>query len=92
MKQRFVIPIMHALPLNKLRTVLVVSLLTFTITCTEKEEIQLEEDQWSFIVFGDIRMGMGIYSQLVQNMASLSPDPVLAICGGDIMNHGGNEA
>ncbi len=57
-----------------------------TNSCYDDENLLPEGDEdWSFIVFGDLRQGFSVYDILVKSMAKIKPTPKLAICGGDIM-------
>ena len=67
-------------------------LLLFVISdCSESTYYKDEEADWSFVAFGDLRQGFGVYSRLVDNMSHVKPLPQLALCGGDIMATTGNE-
>ncbi|MGD9202847.1 MAG: metallophosphoesterase, partial [Chitinispirillia bacterium] len=55
-------------------------------------ELKRGDENWSFIVFGDIRRGFGIYSRIAKNISEIEPTPELSICMGDIMHVSGNEA
>jgi len=56
-----------------------------------KTEIVVGDEDWSFVVFGDVQQGMGVYSKLAQNMGNIIPTPEVAICCGDIMLRPANE-
>jgi len=64
--------------------------LVLSYNCSEVESRQFNED-WSFVVFGDLRQGYGVYSKLVARINMLEPTPELAVCCGDIMTRPGNE-
>ncbi len=64
--------------------------LFFFIRCSEEEPVPGDEN-WSFVVVGDVRQGYGVYGKLVTYMSRLGPTPDLAVCCGDIMLRGGNE-
>lgn len=66
--------------------------LTPLFNCTNVEIPKHSDEDWSFIVFGDIRRGYGVYSKIVTNITDISPIADLAICLGDMMHTGGNEA
>lgn len=72
------------------RNLLVITLL-FLPGCSIDSVVPSDED-WSFVVFGDSRQGYGIYGELVQSMSQIEPNPKFAICLGDIMLEGSNEA
>jgi predicted phosphodiesterase len=47
--------------------------------------IEKSDETWSFVVFGDLRQGFGIYGKLVAYMEQINPQPAFAVCLGDIM-------
>lgn len=55
------------------------------------EPLKGDED-WSFVVFGDVRQGYGIYSKLAAIIGELEPVPCAALLVGDVMLWPGNEA
>lgn len=70
----------------------IIMVVIFPVSCTEEQyEVPVGEEDWSFLVFGDLRQGFAIYDILVANMAKIEPTPVLALCGGDIMESPNNE-
>ncbi len=54
-------------------------------------QIEPSDEDWSFVVFGDLRQGFGVYGKLVEYMRTIEPTPKFAICNGDIMKKSGNE-
>lgn len=46
-----------------------------------------KNDDWSFVVFGDVKDGFSNYNHLVNNMMSTSPLPEFAVCLGDITSY-----
>ena len=58
---------------------------------SEQNELTVGDEDWSFLVFGDMRQGFSIYDVLVKHMAAIKPLPALALCGGDIMMSPNNE-
>lgn len=60
-------------------------------SCSETTYHEDDASDWSFVAFGDLRQGFGVYSRLVDNMSNVKPTPQLALCGGDIMATTGNE-
>lgn len=73
-----------------MKVVFIIFILGLSHNCSEIEIRQFDED-WSFVVFGDLRQGYGVYSKLVSRISMLEPTPELAVCGGDIMTRPGNE-
>jgi hypothetical protein len=73
-----------------------ICLLALSITwhgCTNHENIRPEGgEEWSFVVFSDLQMGYGIYSQLAEDIGRIEPVPAGAFCCGDLMLRGTNEA
>lgn len=65
-------------------------LLVWYIGCSQIEQEESDED-WSFVTFGDVRQGFGVYGKLALFMSGLEPTPKFAICLGDIMGTAGNE-
>jgi hypothetical protein len=49
------------------------------------------DENWSFVVVGDVRQGYGVYGKLVTYMSRIKPTPDLTVCCGDIMLRAGNE-
>jgi hypothetical protein len=72
-----------------LRNIILFCLILFS--CSEGTIEHTDED-WSFVVYGDLRIGYGIYSDLVDIMVEIQPTPIYAFCLGDILNIKGNEA
>ena len=70
--------------------IILIFILGLNHNCSKIEIRQFEED-WSFVVFGDLRQGYGIYSKLVIQMSMIEPTPEFAVCCGDIMTKPGNE-
>ncbi|MBN2173229.1 MAG: metallophosphoesterase [Bacteroidales bacterium] len=62
----------------------------FAYSCSKEERNPGDED-WSFVVFGDVQQGFGVYSMLAQNIGNLLPAPQCAFCCGDIMLRPANE-
>jgi len=60
--------------------------------CQNSSAPYTNEGYWSFVVYGDLRQGFGIYEKLAISMGYEKPTPLLAICLGDIMLESGNEA
>jgi len=60
--------------------------------CADEIQIHPEEEDWSFVAFGDVRNGYGIYAHFASTISKLEPTPKFAICLGDIVLRGGNEA
>jgi 3',5'-cyclic AMP phosphodiesterase CpdA len=60
------------------------------LSCS-KEEIYTGDEDWSFVVFGDVQQGYGIYSKLAIHISNLQPVPHCALCCGDIMLRPANE-
>ena len=44
-----------------------------------------EIDEWTFIVFGDLRGGYDVYGQLIENMIQTEPLSEFAVCCGDMI-------
>jgi len=59
--------------------------------CSKIPDIPTEGESWSFITFGDVRNGYGIYSYFAGEIGAIQPTPELSICLGDILKQGGNE-
>lgn len=77
--------------MNKLLYILLLIIFSLLFqSCNQQEVIRGDED-WSFIVFGDIRRGYGVYSKIVSNISKIEPHSDLAICMGDVMHVSGNE-
>ena len=70
---------------------MLVFILTLLPCCTE-EDTGISDEDWSFVAFGDLRQGYGIYGRLVHWMSRIEPTPAFAVCLGDIMLDGSNEA
>lgn len=70
---------------------ILILLIVFFPSCSELDIEQTNED-WSFVVFGDLRLGYGIYGKLVNIIVEIEPTPKYAICLGDIVNTASNEA
>jgi 3',5'-cyclic AMP phosphodiesterase CpdA len=72
---------------NLLKRLVQIGLLTVSLTflACSNIVIQESEEDWSFVVFGDLREGFGIYAKLVAYMSRINPEPFFAICVGDIM-------
>jgi 3',5'-cyclic AMP phosphodiesterase CpdA len=51
-----------------------------------------QDEKWSFVVFGDTRLGYDIFGQLSRNIGHLEPAPRAAFCCGDIVDISTNEA
>jgi 3',5'-cyclic AMP phosphodiesterase CpdA len=49
------------------------------------------DEKWSFVVFGDTRLGYDIVARLSQNIAHIKPVPHAAFCLGDIVNNSTDE-
>ncbi|MBU1874466.1 metallophosphoesterase [bacterium] len=60
--------------------------------CQNSSAPYYNDGDWSFVAFGDLRQGFGIYKKLAISMGSEKPAPLLAVCLGDIMLEPGNEA
>lgn len=73
------------------KVLLVAFILGLFIGCSINKVEQIEED-WSFIVFGDLRGGYDVYEQLVGNMLTTEPFPEFAVCCGDMVTDPANEA
>jgi len=60
------------------------------MSCSDIRTVESDED-WSFVLFGDVRQGFGVYGKLCLFMSGLKPTPSFSICLGDIMGTAGNE-
>ncbi|MCD4731153.1 MAG: metallophosphoesterase [Bacteroidales bacterium] len=67
-------------------------LLMVCLSCCTKSDLEQSNEDWSFIVYGDVQQGYGIYGQLAKHIGNINPAPKLAICCGDIMLRSANEA
>jgi acid phosphatase type 7 len=76
--------------INILIVCLILLLSIFFNNCSDSMIFKSDED-WSFVAYGDLRQGFGIYSKIAVNVSLLDPVPVFAVCTGDIMNQPGNE-
>ncbi len=45
-----------------------------------------QDEKWSFVVFGDTRLGYDIFGNLSRNIGYLEPAPRAAFCCGDIID------
>ena len=77
---------------SRLLLVLVPVVLLLGHCSTPDKEIPAGDEDWSFIVIGDIQQGYGIYSNLVKQIGEISPVPCATFICGDIMLRAGNEA
>ena len=50
------------------------------------------DERWSFVVFGDTRLGYDIFGNLSRNIGKLEPVPRAAFCCGDIIDISTSEA
>jgi hypothetical protein len=82
-------------PLSYPGRIAIICLFTLTFIwygCTNRHDILPDGDEdWSFVVFSDLQVGYGIYSQLAENIVRISPVPLAAFCCGDLMLRGTNE-
>ncbi len=76
--------------LNKLTINVLLLILVFLQSCSEIQ-VEPSDEDWSFIVFADVRQGYGIYGQLANLISKIEPVPEFAVCLGDIMGSGSNE-
>jgi len=78
------------------QTKIIKFLLAFAIILTACDRIYLPPDpldeKWSFVVFGDTRLGYDIFGKLAKNIGQLEPAPHAAFCCGDIVDISTNEA
>jgi hypothetical protein len=67
-------------------------LILFFISCsTAKDEWNNDGEDWSFIVFGDVQQGYGVFSKLAAYIGQQVPEPDAAFSCGDIMLRPANE-
>lgn len=73
-------------------TIVVLAMWIFLLhtSCSKINEPQSNED-WSFLVYSDVRLGYSVYKKLANNMGSVNPAPKLAFCLGDIIVDPANE-
>ena len=71
------------------KVVFVMLIIELCSGCSINKVEQIKED-WSFVVFGDMRGGYDIYEQLVNNMLTTEPIPEFAVCCGDIVSNSEN--
>lgn len=60
--------------------------------CSNVTAPKNDESVWSFVVYGDLRQGFGVYQKLALEMGSIKPSPLLAVCLGDVLLRPGVEA
>lgn len=60
--------------------------------CSNVTAPKYDESVWSFVVYGDLRQGFGVYQKLALEMGSIKPSPLLAVCLGDVLLRPGVEA
>jgi 3',5'-cyclic AMP phosphodiesterase CpdA len=76
---------------NSLRAILIISCLFASgLGCSSPVKPLWGDEQWSFVVFGDIRPNFDIYYTHAVNISSILPVPDVAVCGGDICVDGTN--
>jgi hypothetical protein len=72
--------------------ILFLGLFLLLFSCSNEKIIPADpNEKWSFIVYGDLRQGYGVYSMLAKNIGELNPAPKVALCLGDIMLRPANE-
>lgn len=77
--------------LNKLlKTALPIILTTLFISCTTREIVVPEDEEWSFIVYGDTRGGYDIHKKLILLMSKIEPKPKATFCVGDMITTPGS--
>ncbi|MCG8698224.1 MAG: metallophosphoesterase, partial [Bacteroidales bacterium] len=70
----------------------IASLLLLSTSCDQEDTSGIDGDEdWSFLVYGDLRQGFSIYDVLINSMTRLNPTPAFAVCNGDIMATPNNE-
>jgi hypothetical protein len=74
-----------------LKSVLILVMIFCFAQCRDVDSVNGDED-WSFVVIGDIRQGYGLYSKVVTYIGRIDPVPEFAICLGDIMLRPANDA
>ncbi|NOG45659.1 MAG: hypothetical protein HND50_10520 [Calditrichaeota bacterium] len=68
-------------------------LTTFSITtCSTHTSSPKSDGEYSFVVYGDLRQGFGVYEKLARNMGNIKPVPLMAVCTGDLLFKAGKEA
>jgi len=77
--------------LKIIQTLAMLIITVMAYSCSNTFSTQNEED-WSFVTFGDLRQGYGVYEKLAVNMGSIRPSPEIAVCLGDIIVDPANEA
>ena len=77
----------------KPRLILVLALaILFMGACTTLEEgMPAGDENWSFVVIGDVQQGYGVFGKLAKSIGNISPVPCAAFSCGDIMLRAGNE-
>ena len=75
----------------RLLLVLVPVILFLGHCSTMDEKMPAGNEDWSFIVIGDIQQGYGIYGNLAKQIGDISPVPCATFICGDIMLRAGNE-
>lgn len=80
------------LTIKKLSRILLFILLAVVSCYKENRETAGQGETWSFVVFSDVQQGYGIYSQLAGIIGRIRPEPLLAVCCGDLMLRSANEA
>lgn len=72
--------------------ILISGFLFYMTSCTNVPQSIQGDNDWSFIVYGDLRQGFGVYERLATSMAEIKPTPLLALCTGDVLLEAGKEA
>lgn len=78
--------------MNRIKGYLVIAIIQALFISCSDPTLPPHGQDWSILVYGDLRQGFGVYEQLVRNMAQVQPKPDLAVCTGDILLKAGLEA